>query len=274
LDGRSIYTYHQHSQGAYSYYPGVNTVVWSPDSKRIASLGGDGAVVAWDATDGKHVLTYHKHEVQGPNASQTSSTGVIDVVWSPDSKQITLANGDGTLQIWDDASGKPLSTTHLLAQGESVSIAAWSFDGKYIATLDQDGAVLVWDAAKGIRIASFQTQKNDTYSMAWSPDSKYIAWISYQDEAVQVWNVVNGSRVSTYRKHGSYINDIAWSPDSKYIASGSDDQTVQVWNASSGNMVRFYWIPLFGVLSVTWSPDGKYIASGNNDHTVRVWQVF
>lgn len=271
-DGRYVYTYHQHSQGD---FPSVHTIVWSPDSKRIASVGSDGAVLVWDAADGNRVLTYHKHEAQGPNTSQTPYTGVIDVVWSRDGKHIILTNGDGTVQIWDDASGKSLSTTHFLSPGEFMSIAAWSLDTKYIASLDQDGAVLVvWDAEKGIRIATYRTQNNHFRTMVWSPDGMHIALIRYQDEIVQVWNVANGSRVSTYRKHGSDITDIAWSPDGKYIASGSYDQTVQVWDAASGNTVRLYWIPSSGVSAVTWSPDGKYIASGNNDGTVSVWQVF
>jgi WD40 repeat protein/DNA polymerase III delta prime subunit len=270
-DGRYVYTYHQHSQGD---FPSVNTIVWSPDSKRIASVGSDGAVLVWDAADGNRVLTYHKHEAQGPNTSQTPYTDVIDVVWSPNGKNIILTKGDGTVQIWDDASGKSLSTIHLLSPGEFMSIAVWSLDTKYIASLDLDGAVVVRDAEKGIRIATYQTQNNDFRTMVWSPDGMHIALIRNQDEIVQVWNVANGSRVYTYRKHGSYINDIAWSPDGKYIASGSDDQTVQVWDAVSGNMVRFYWIPSGSVSSVTWSPDGRYIASGNFDGTVSVWRVF
>ncbi len=266
-DGRPIYTYHQHSQGSYS---GVNRVVWSPDSKRIASMGSDGAVLAWDATDGNHVLTYHKHDPQGSSNSQTPYPGVIDVVWSRDGKHITLTNGDGTVQIWDAANGKPLST-HLLSQG-GWSTVAWSSDEKYIAWVDQDGRVQVWDAEKGIPIAIFQTQNDSIGTMVWSPDGKYIALTSYN--VVQVLNAANGSRVSTYREHGGFINDIVWSPDSKYIASGSNDGTMQVWDATSGDMVRLYWTPSGGVSAVAWSPDGKRIASGNYDWTVLVWQVF
>ena len=222
-DGQPIYTYQQHTTS--KYIQGVNTVIWSPDSKRIASVGNDGAILAWDATDGKHVVTYHKHEApqvesnpQIPNSVtiQTPDTGIIDVAWSGDGKQIMLTNHDGTVQIWDDSSGKPLSTTHLPSRLDFLSIVAWSLDRKYIASPDQYGVLSVWDAEKGIRIATLQTQTNGNGTMVWSPDGKYIAF--NEDVTVQVWNVAHGNRVSTYRKHGGRVNDIAWSPEGKYIA--------------------------------------------------------
>ncbi len=280
-DGQPIYTYQQHTTS--KYIQGVNTVIWSPDSKRIASVGNDGAILAWDATDGKHVVTYHKHEApqvvsnpQIPNSVtvQTPDTGIIDVAWSVDGKQIMLTNHDGTVQIWDDSSGTSLSIIHLRTQEETISTLAWSSDRKHIASLNDNGVMKVWDAGKGILIATYQTQIYGSGKMVWSPDGKHIALISYQDVTVRVLNAANGRFVSAYHKHGGSIQDIAWSPDSKFIASGSEDQTVQVWDAASGNMVRLYWLPSGGVSSMTWSPNGKRIASGNFDFTVSVWQVF
>ncbi|GAC1404854.1 MAG: hypothetical protein NVSMB49_23750 [Ktedonobacteraceae bacterium] len=68
-------------------------------------------------------------------------------------------------------------------------------------------------------------------TIAWSPNSKYIAF-GDGGKAVQVWNPVTKSLVFTYDGHSSGVTAIAWSPDGAYIASGSIDTTVRVWRVS------------------------------------------
>jgi WD40 repeat protein len=224
-DGRHIYTYHEHSQGDYLV---ASRVVWSPDSKRIALEGYDGAVSAWNATDGKHVLIYHKPDTQGRFNSQTPYTGVIDVVWSPNGKHITLTNGDGTVQVLDTTNGKSLSITHLFSPGEFMVTAAWSSDGKYLASSDQNGVVQVWDTANGSRVITYRKHGSGVNDIAWSPDGKYIASGS-DDQTVQVWDAMSGNVVRLFWIPTGGVSLVTWSPDEKYIASGNFDGTVSVW---------------------------------------------
>jgi serine/threonine protein kinase len=72
----------------------VNTVAWSPDSKRIASAGYlDPRVQVWDATDGEHVYIYGGHSI-----------GVRSLAWSPDGKRIASGGIDQTVQVWEPVS--------------------------------------------------------------------------------------------------------------------------------------------------------------------------
>ena len=79
--GQQLFTYQGHS----TY---VNAVTWSPDSKRIASGGGDKTVQVWDASNGNTLLTYRGH-----------SDVVQSVAWSPDSRYVASASNDLTVQI-------------------------------------------------------------------------------------------------------------------------------------------------------------------------------
>jgi len=80
---KALYTYQGHSGAVYA-------VIWSPDSKRIASGGTDGTVQVWNAADGSHVFTYRGH-----------SDVVEAVAWSPDGKRIASASDDNTVQVWE-----------------------------------------------------------------------------------------------------------------------------------------------------------------------------
>ena len=82
------YTFRGHSAS-------VNSVVWSPDGKRLASSGNDGTVQLWDAFTGAHVFTYRGHV--NPNIRDTNA---YDAVWSPDGKRLASCGRDGTVQVW------------------------------------------------------------------------------------------------------------------------------------------------------------------------------
>jgi WD40 repeat protein len=67
-------------------------------------------------------------------------------------------------------------------------------------------------------------------TVAWSPDSRYIASGS-ADHTVQVLEATTARPIVTYKGHTGAIEAVAWSPNGKYIASGSEDHTVRVWKA-------------------------------------------
>jgi eukaryotic-like serine/threonine-protein kinase len=79
---KPLYTYRGHSEA-------VESVAWSPDSKRIASASYDRTAQVWDANTGKPLYTYQGH-----------SHAVYSVAWSPDSKRIASASDDRTVQVW------------------------------------------------------------------------------------------------------------------------------------------------------------------------------
>lgn len=120
----------------------VNTVMWSPDGKDIASstsgagiapVRANNSVKVWDATTGQTILTF---------TQQDDKNEVNAVAWSPDSKRIATGSDDETVRIWEVATGH----TDLIYRGHGniVLAVAWSPDGKEIASSDQNGAVRVW----------------------------------------------------------------------------------------------------------------------------------
>lgn len=69
--------------------------------------------------------------------------------------------------------------------------------------------------------------------LAFSPDGRQVATLSYGDGAVMVWDVRTGRLVRTLTGLSPSPYSIAWSPDGARIAGG-DSQRVIVWDARSG----------------------------------------
>jgi serine/threonine protein kinase len=123
---RSNYMY-RHHRGR------INAVIWSSDSRRIASASTDRTVRVWDATTGRDVLVSAKR-----------SSAVNAVVLSPDGKRVASGSNDKTVQVWNTLDGSHIHTyrDHL----GYVTALAWSPDGTRIASASVDRSVRVWKA--------------------------------------------------------------------------------------------------------------------------------
>jgi WD40 repeat protein len=123
------------------------------------------------------------------------------------------------------------------------------------------------------------------YHLAWSPDSKRIAF-SPGGSTVDIWNIADGEHLSAYTIGAREVLGLAWSPDGARIAASEYSQTsqgysptIQVWDAADGSNTRIYHsqirvsFPYSDSAFLSWSPDGDRIVSAMDGELPQVWDA-
>jgi WD40 repeat protein len=123
---------------------------------------------------------------------------VAGIAFSRDGKRLASASHDGTVRIWDAATGAELHT--LRGHGDYyVQGVAFSPDGKWLASAGWDQRVVLWNVASGERARTLKAGGGGEFagSVAFSPDSKWLVAAGELvaagfDEIIPIWDVGTG----------------------------------------------------------------------------------
>ena len=195
----------------------VEGCAWSPDSRRIATGGHDGAVRVLSARDGTELMKFEEHQ-----------DWVGRVAWSPGGRLLASCSDDRTCRLWDTHDNRLL--TVLRGHDNYVEDVTWSPDETRVATASGDWTAAVWDAATGRRIDVLKGHEGRVRAVAWSPDGRWVATGS-DDRTVRVWSAATFEEVAVVGVHQGKVTSVAWSRDSTRLLTGSADGTARVWPA-------------------------------------------
>ncbi|MBA4379925.1 MAG: hypothetical protein C0393_04450 [Anaerolinea sp.] len=195
---------------------------------------------------------------------------VYTVSISPDGKSIASAGSDGTIRIWNVATGQADS---LFRYGNHVMASlAYSPDGKWLAIGGDGGLAAICDAQTGNAIFSLNGHTDTVWGMAFSPDGSRLATAS-GDGTAKVWDAITGKLLLTLTGHTFGLEAVAFSPDGKLVATGGDDNTARIWDAETGRQLQLLAQHERAVNGVVFSPDGQRLATSSADRFVKIWDV-
>lgn len=157
---------------------------------------------------------------------------------------------------------------------ESFSIiqaVAVSPDGQLFAAVSENGEVRIWRTADGELCHFFQGESGVLISLAFSPDSAYLA-IGGNAPDVWLWEIQT-QQWTRMESHTAPVLSLAFDPTGNTLVSGGSDAQVLLWDLPSCQMRTRLLGHTSAVTSVAVSPDGHRIASASRDGSIRLWHV-
>ncbi|HEY7157208.1 MAG TPA: sigma-70 family RNA polymerase sigma factor [Gemmataceae bacterium] len=210
------------------------------------------------------------------------------VVWSAafsrDGRSVACQRMDGSVSVWDAASGK-VRFTHRGYPGGSRPDSHFTLDftpdGKRLATAGESGVIDLWDVETGRELfANAETHHGAIACLVFAPDGKTVA-TGGDDHTIRLWDAATGRQRRCLVGHTRSVRRVVFSHDGQTLVSASEDDTIRLWDTTTGKerynfkeeraprSMHFN----FGVHALAFTPDGQTLVSWGEDRMLRTWNL-
>lgn len=279
----------------------LDAVAFSPDARRLALGGGDGAVRVLSVTDPP--LSQEDRTLIGHASGVTSLvwrrdgerliSGARDrlaIIWNPspgelvarceggrgavhavavseDGARIATAGAEGVVRVHDGASGALLLT--LPASTASLNAVVFGGAGRWIAAAGSDGIARRWATDTGAPLDARTLSRSPVWHLSASVTAPTIL-AGDEGGAASWWDLEADAATAVARPHHDGVSVIAVSPTGE-VFTGSDGGDIYRWSASNGHVLAFLEGHEDRVSALAVSADGERVVSASHDGGARVW---
>ena len=252
----------------------LNTVVVSPDGRRVLASGWPNTIRLWDRETGQLIRSFDERGRE-----------IRSVAFSPKGDRVLSGGDDGVVRLWDLKSGDPIH--EFKGHVDNVMSVAFSPDGKLAYSAggavirngqlrDQEGtdfAIRIWDVKTGLELRRLDGHKGMVWSVAVSSDGYYVL-SGGNDAAPILWDAKTGHEIHRFRGHTNKVECVAFLPNSRRMISSGVDGTIRLWDVESGReLFPHFTGPTGQNFFLAVSPDGHRLFSSDGGRELRYWNV-
>ncbi|MFO0966584.1 MAG: WD40 repeat domain-containing protein [Gemmataceae bacterium] len=234
-------------------------VSFSPDGRKLAAAGADGAVHVFDSRTGKE-----QRRLDGGPAR------IWTVCFAPDNRRVLSGGFDDAIHIWDLISGREAGK--LQGHTDYVRSVVVSRDGRLALSGGDDRLLRLWNLETRREERVFPGHDHFIWRVDLSRDGKRALSASL-DKTIRLWNVETGKTIKTLTGHADTVLSVVFSPDGRRALSGSTDKTLKLWDLDTGECLKTFTGHKGYVHCVAFSPDGRRALSASADRTLKLWDV-
>jgi WD40 repeat protein len=215
---------------------------------------------------------------------------VYSVAFTPDGKTLATGCWDGSVRLWEVATGKELN---LFQDTRSpVRAMAFSADGKLLAYDCEGMGIVVRQTATGTEVHRLKGHRGPITFVCFSPDGKLLASKGH-DQTFRLWDMAGGreARRLSSLEATKQIPDpncpIAFGLDGKTVLSATFpdrnfgrevQRAFRVWDVASGAEMRFLKDDASRPAAFAFSPEARLLAVADGSLTVppqriRLWDM-
>ena len=207
---------------------------------------------------------------------------------SPDGETLAGSNFDGTIHLWDTATGAEKDVFRSEFKIGSGAVLTFSPDGTLLASGSEASRVTLWDVATGKAKFVFEhVEANTISSISFSPDGATLVSCAAgrfgtSSTFIYFWDVETGEKKSEIEVP-EFPTCSTFSPDGTTLAIGTtefEDKAISVylWDIHENVEIATLEIAALqtfrGVMYVKFSPDGTALAVGIGDSSlITLWDV-
>jgi WD40 repeat protein len=237
----------------------VDALAFSPDGKMLCSRDelARNKLIFWDVATGrpKHILWSDFYWWE-------------NVYITPGGTHfVECNNGNGIIKVYEIATGKQVQKLEEVPPGKQVQklhIArgpvAMAPDGKTLAVGSADHEIFLWDVLTGKELGRWKAQEDRVFSMAFSPDGRWLA--AATEKTVRVWWTATGELFRTFNYNHAWRwprvpGHLVFSMDGQWLAIDGHGGS-EIWDVLAGNTVKVeaYYGPsgrvFLGETSIYW----------------------